>query len=66
MIDTPSLLSAFIVGLLVFAPGATFLASLQVIATAHADMERTVLAAIIVVVINVLEARGPEQIALSR
>jgi hypothetical protein len=54
MIETPSLLSAFMVGLLVFAPGATFLASLQVIATAQADVEATVLALIIVVVISVL------------
>jgi len=54
MIERPSLLSAFLVGLLVFAPGATLLASLQVIATAQADVEMTVLAVIIVVVINVL------------
>jgi hypothetical protein len=47
-------LSAFLVGVLVFAPGATFLAALQVIATAHADVEATAVAVIVVVVINVL------------
>jgi hypothetical protein len=54
MIDRPAPVTAFIVGLLVFAPGATFLAALQVIATAQAGVELTVLAVIIVVVINVL------------
>jgi hypothetical protein len=50
----PSPASAFLVGILVFAPGATFLAALQVIATARAGPEKTVLAVILVVVINVL------------
>ena len=34
----PAPLSAFLVGVLVFAPGATFLAALQVIATARASL----------------------------
>ena len=37
-----------------FAPGVTFIAALQVIATARAGPETTTLAVIIVVVINVL------------
>ena len=54
LISNPAPLSAFLVGLLVFAPGATFLAALQVIATARADVELTAIALIVVVVINVL------------
>jgi hypothetical protein len=54
MAADPAPLSAFLVGVLVFAPGATFLAALQVIATARADVEATVVAVIIVVVINVV------------
>ena len=54
MIADPAPLSAFAVGILVFAPGITFVAALQVIATASAGFELTVLAVIVVVVINVL------------
>ena len=50
----PAPVSAFLAGVLIFAPGATFLAALQVIATARASVELTVIAVIIVVVINVL------------
>jgi hypothetical protein len=50
----PAPLSAFLVGVLVFAPGATFLAALQVIATARASLELTAVAVIIVVVTNAL------------
>jgi hypothetical protein len=39
---------------LVFAPGATFLAAVQVIATARASVQLTVTAVILVVVLNVL------------
>jgi len=46
--------SAFLVGILIFAPGVTFLAALQVIATAQASFDLTALALLIVVVINVL------------
>ena len=56
---TPAPLSAFAVGLLVFAPGVTFIAALQVIATARAGPDITVLAVILVVVINVLLAWLP-------
>jgi hypothetical protein len=54
MIANPAPLSAFVVGLLVFAPGVTFLAALQVIATAQASLDLTVLAVVVVVFINVL------------
>jgi hypothetical protein len=50
----PAPFSAFLVGVLVFAPGATFLAALQVIATARASVQLTALAVIIVVVTNAL------------
>jgi Sap, sulfolipid-1-addressing protein len=54
MVAEPAPLSAFAVGLLVFAPGVTFLAALQVIATARTSLELTVIAVLIVVFINVL------------
>ncbi|MBO0815794.1 MAG: GAP family protein, partial [Actinobacteria bacterium] len=54
MVADPAPVSAFLVGLLVFAPGVSFLAAVQVIATAKAGFDLTVLALIIVVVINVL------------
>jgi Sap, sulfolipid-1-addressing protein len=54
MVADPAPLSAFLVGLLIFAPGVTFLAAVQVIATAQAGAELTALALIIVVIINVL------------
>lgn len=54
MVANPAPLSAFLVGLLIFAPGITFLAALQVIATSSADVALTALALIIVVVLNVL------------
>ena len=54
LIADPGPLTAFLAGLLIFAPGATFLAALQVIATSQADVEQTAVALIVVVVINVL------------
>jgi hypothetical protein len=54
MVADPAPMSAFIVGILVFAPGISFLAAVQVIATARASFDLTVIALIIVVVINVL------------
>ena len=54
MVAAPAPLSAFLVGILVFAPGISFLAAVQVIATARAGFDLTLLALIIVVVINVL------------
>jgi len=54
MVADPKPLSAFLVGLLIFAPGVSFFAAVQVIATAQANFNLTALALIIVVVINVL------------
>jgi hypothetical protein len=52
MIANPAPGSAFAVGLLLFAPGITFIAAVQVIATASASLELTTVAIIVVVVIN--------------
>ena len=52
MIADPAPRSAFAVGLLLFAPGITFIAAVQVIATANADAKLTTVAIIVVVVIN--------------
>jgi hypothetical protein len=54
MVADPAPHSAFLVGILVFAPGVSFLAAVQVIATARASFDLTLIALIIVVVINVL------------
>jgi hypothetical protein len=54
MVANPAPVSAFAVGILVFAPGITFLAALQVIATAQASLDQTALALLIVVILNVL------------
>jgi hypothetical protein len=54
MVANPAPRSAFLVGLLIFAPGVSFLAAVQVIATARASFDLTALALVIVVVINVL------------
>ncbi|HEV2376176.1 MAG TPA: GAP family protein [Streptosporangiaceae bacterium] len=53
MIASPSPGTAFIVGLLVFAPSATFIAAVQAVATARASIELSALALVIVVVLNV-------------
>ena len=53
MIADPAPGSAFAVGLLLFAPGITFIAAVQVIATARASLELTAVAIVVVVVINV-------------
>ena len=52
MIANPAPGSAFVVGVLLFAPGITFIAAVQVIATANASIELTTAAIIVVVVIN--------------
>ena len=52
MVANPTPLNAFLVGVIVFAPGVTFLAALQVIATARAGVSLNALALIIVVVIT--------------
>jgi len=54
MIANPSPASAFVVGMLLFAPAVAFLAALQVIATARADVEETTLAVAVSVLIYVV------------
>jgi uncharacterized membrane protein len=54
LVANPGPVSAFAVGILVFTPGVTFIAAMQVIATSRASIEAVVTAAIIVVIINVL------------
>jgi hypothetical protein len=54
MIADPGPRSAFGVGLLLFAPGVTFIAAVQVIATSQASLELTALAVLLVVIINAL------------
>jgi len=54
LVANPGPVSAFVVGVLVFTPGVTFVAAMQVIATAKASIEAIVTAAILVVIINVV------------
>ena len=54
LIANPAPASAFAVGLLLFAPGVTFIAAVQVIATANADIEKTATAIIVVLLLVVL------------
>lgn len=54
LVGNPAPAMAFVVGLLVFTPGVTFIAAMQVIATAQASIEAVVTAAILVVIINVM------------
>ncbi len=53
LIATPSPSSAFLTGILIFAPGVTFIAAVQVVATAQATVELTVVGLAIIVAINV-------------
>lgn len=54
LVTHPGSGAAFAVGVLVFAPGATFIAAVQVIATARASIALTALAMAMIVVINVM------------
>jgi MFS family permease len=54
LVANPAPAMAFVVGLLVFTPGVTFVAAMQVIATARASIEEIVTAAALVVIINVM------------
>ena len=54
LVANPVPWTAFVAGLLIFAPGVTFLAALQVIATSDASDFETAVAIIVVVVLNVL------------
>ena len=53
LIATPTPYTAFLAGILIFAPGLTFIAAVQVVATARASLELTTAALAIVVAINV-------------
>jgi len=53
LMANPAPYTAFLAGLLVFGPGVTFLAAVQVVATAQADLSETAAALIVIVVINV-------------
>jgi hypothetical protein len=53
LVANPAPAMAFVVGILVFTPGVTFVAAMQVIATAQASIEAVVTAALLVVIINV-------------
>ena len=53
LMANPAPYSAFLAGVLVFAPSVTFIAAVQVVATANADLSETAVALIVVVVINV-------------
>ena len=54
LIARPRPVAAFAAGLVLFAPSATFVAAVQVIATADADVPATVLGLVIVVIVTVL------------
>ena len=53
LVSSPSPRTAVVVGLLVFGPGVTFIAAIQVIATARAGVPLSALGLVIVIVINV-------------
>lgn len=54
LIASPSARSAFAAGVIVFAPSATFIAAVQVVATARARVAGTVLGLVVVVIVSVL------------
>ena len=53
LMANPAPYTAFLAGLLIFGPGVTFIAAVQVVATSNADLSKTAAALIVVVVINV-------------
>jgi Sap-like sulfolipid-1-addressing protein len=53
LVASPAPYTAFLAGLLIFAPGITFIAAVQVVATAQAGLELTATALTLIVVINV-------------
>lgn len=53
LMANPAPYTAFLAGILIFAPGLTFLAAIQVVATAKASLDTTVTALAVIVVINV-------------
>lgn len=53
LIANPAPYTALLAGILIFAPGVTFIAAIQVVATAKASLDTTVIALAVIVVINV-------------
>lgn len=53
LVASPAPYTAFLAGILIFAPGLTFIAAIQVVATAKASLDATVTALAVIVVINV-------------
>ena len=53
LMANPAPYTAFLAGILVFAPSMTFIAAIQVVATAHADLSLTVAGLALIVAINV-------------
>jgi hypothetical protein len=53
LMASPAPYTAFLAGVLVFAPGVTFIAAIQVVATANADLSLTAAGLVVIVVINV-------------
>jgi hypothetical protein len=53
LIANPAPYTSFLAGILIFAPGVTFIAAIQVVATAKASLDTTVIALAVIVVINV-------------
>jgi hypothetical protein len=54
MVASPAPLSAFAAGIVIFAPSVTFIAAVQVVATAPSSVELDIAALALIVVINVL------------
>ena len=53
LIANPAPYTAFAAGILIFAPGVTFIAAIQVVATSKASLDATITALAVIVVINV-------------
>lgn len=53
LIANPAPYTAFLAGILIFAPGVTFIAAIQVVATSKASLDATITALAVIVVINV-------------
>lgn len=53
LISNPAPYTAFLAGILIFAPGVSFIAAIQVVATSKASVDATVVAIAVIVVINV-------------
>lgn len=52
LVANPAPYTAFLAGILIFAPGLTFIAAIQVVATAQASLDVTITALAVIIVIN--------------